>query len=301
MRSLLGKVNQLRLDLPASGIDVFAVSETWLATNIEERLTTVTGYNLIRHDRQTIRTDGETRKGGGLGVYHKEALDVDPAQFRHLNYSNNVLELQWVVISRPNTKKILMGNVYRPPDGNITEAFDLLAATMDRIQNINKFEVLLMGDFNADSMNKTSLAYRKIQRLEAEHQLRQMITTPTRYSKKSHTAIDLAFTNIKHCSDSGVINYNISDHKLIYINKKKDRNCKAMETRMGRSYTHCTHEILLAAFSQEDTDEVLGTQDPNECLAKLDSILLQVADRICPIKKLRIRTHTVKYLTNDLQ
>ena len=157
--------------------------------------------------------------------------------------------------------------------------------------------MLLIGDFNAGSINKASLAYRRIQKLETDHQLRQMITAPTRYSKKTHTTIDLAFTNIKHCTGVGVINYNISDHKLTM---KKIRNCKAVETQMGRSYVNCTQEALMAAFSQEETGIVLENQDPNECWKELEAILLRVADRICPIKKLRIRIHMVKYLTNGL-
>ena len=214
---MVNKVNQLRLDLPSSGIDILSISETWLTASTEDRLTTVPSYNLIRHDRQTRRVDGEVKKGGGLGIYYKNTLDVDPAMFKHLNCSNRTLELQWVVITRPNTKRILLGNIYRPPEGNISEAFDAIGAAIDRVQNPAKFEILLMGDFNADNFNKASPSFKKTLKFEAEYQLQQMIQEPTRFSKKNHTSIDLIFSNLKHCNVAGVINYNISDHKLIYI------------------------------------------------------------------------------------
>ena len=111
VRSLLGKVNQLRLDLPESGLDLLTLSETWLTASTEERLTTIQGYNMVRLDRQVLRSDGAVRKGGGLGVYFKDFLDIDATTLKHLNCSNNNLEPQCVVLARPNTKKILLGNV----------------------------------------------------------------------------------------------------------------------------------------------------------------------------------------------
>ena len=116
VRSLVQKINQLRLDIPNSGFDIFTVSETWLNANTEDRLATITNYNLIRLDRQTARPDGSTKSGGGVGIYHKDTLDVNPDEFAHLNISNPTFEVQWAVISRPHTKRILLGNVYQPPD-----------------------------------------------------------------------------------------------------------------------------------------------------------------------------------------
>lgn len=256
VRSLVGKINQLRLDLPNSSLDILSVSETWLTANTEDRLATVQNYDLIRHDRQVIKSNGQVKTGGGLGIYHKDTLDVDPSMFRRLNLSTAELELQWVVISRPNTKRILLGNVYRPPEGSVNEAFELIGAALDEIDNITKFEIMIIGDFNADNLNKTGQHYQKIRSFEAEHQLQQLITVPTRFAKTSQSTIDLAFTNMKYCTSAGTINYNISDHKLIYVIKKKPRNCKAVETHMGRSYTNCTDEAMIESFSAIDTQHI---------------------------------------------
>ena len=96
--------------------------------------------------------------------------------------------------------------MYRQPDGNITEAFDTLGSTLDQVKDIHKFELLLMGDFNADCSKKNGPVYNRVKKLETDHQLLQMIREPTRYSKKNHTIIDLAFTNMKQCSSAGIIN-----------------------------------------------------------------------------------------------
>ena len=111
IRSLTHKINQIKLDVPSSGIDILTISKTWLNDNIENKLTSIPNYNLIRYDRQTVCLDGSTKSGGGLGIYHKTTIKVDATNMAALNASNEDIEMQWVVIMRPNTKKILLGNV----------------------------------------------------------------------------------------------------------------------------------------------------------------------------------------------
>ena len=283
-----------------SELDILSISETWLTDNIENRLTTVPGYGFIRADRKTVKGDGRKKRGGGLGIYYKNSLEVDPDKYMHLNESRKDLELQWMVLSRPNTKKILIGNVYRPPNGNLAEALELIGEALDKIEGISKYEVLIIGDFNADYLDKKGLQHTLIKGFEAEHQLQQMIQDPTRYSNKTQTMIDLAFTNIKFCTGAGVLNYNISDHKAIYVIKKKDRNCKAVETHIGRSYKKLNREALSEILRRKDTRRVTLIGEPNQCWEELEKILVQAADELCPVKELKIRTHTVEYLTPDL-
>ena len=153
VRSLVSKIEQLRMDLPSSGIDILSISKSWLRSDIEEKLTTIPNYNIIRFDRRTKRANGHTKTGGGLCIYHKDSLQVDYTKLNHLNVSNGILEVQWVVITRPHTKRILMGNVYRQLDGNLKEAFEQLGDALDRIEELDKYETLIIGDLNADASN----------------------------------------------------------------------------------------------------------------------------------------------------
>ena len=130
------------------------------------------------------------------------------------NASNRVLQLPRVIISRPHTKKILIGNVYRPPDG---EAFVQLSSALAQIQNVDKYEMPLIGEFNADDSMKRQLPVRIMRQFASEYELLQMIDEPTRSTRSKKSTIDLDFTNIKYCTSAGVLNYNISDHRPIYI------------------------------------------------------------------------------------
>lgn len=256
---------------------------------------------MVRLDRQAKKPNGITKSGGGLGIYYKNTLDIDATLYANLNVSNANLELQWVVLSRPHTKQILIGNIYRPPDGGAAEAFGQIEYALEQITSLAKYEVLLMGDFNVDCNKKTgNLAHPYIKKLEAEFELQQMITDPTRYAKSTCTTIDLAFTNIKYCSGSGVLNYNISDHKPIFIIKKKPRNCKAATTFYGRSYKDCSHKKLNDELNKVNTTNVLEDLDPNACWDKLEEIIINAADILCPIIEMKVRVNTVQYLNHEL-
>lgn len=53
VRSLLPKINILRLDMVNTDADVFTLSETWLKPTVCDRLLKLKDYCLIRSDRTT--------------------------------------------------------------------------------------------------------------------------------------------------------------------------------------------------------------------------------------------------------
>ena len=300
VRSITSKINQLRVDLPNSNLDILTTSETWLNGNTEDRLASIPNYNLVRWDRQTQRQNGTVKAGGGLGIYYRDKLDIDPTTYEHLNVSDATIELQWVLVMRPHCKTIILGNVYRPPDGNFEQALGTISAALDQVQKLDKYEILIMGDFNADDSKRNKVGRQKLRLFEAEHQLIQMIKEPTRYSARSHTTIDLAFTNIKYCTGAGVLNYNISDHKLIYIIKKKPRNHVKTVTRIGRSYRGITHEIIKDKLATYNTENIINSADPNECCRLLEELIYKALDELCPLKEMRMRINSAEYLNTEL-
>ena len=183
MRSLINKIDLLRLDLPNSNFDVFTVSETWLTNLTEDKLTTIEGYNFNRADRKVTRANGQIKAGGGLGIYTRVGLCIDCNKFKDCNISTHLLELHWSVISRPHTKSIPIGNVYRPPDSNLKDALTELDNILGEIVDIDKYEVLILGDFNAD-YTRNSPQVTAIKHFETTCGLKQMIVNPTRITKQ---------------------------------------------------------------------------------------------------------------------
>ena len=297
---MVSKIDQLRMDLPSSGIDILTISESWLNSDTEDKLTSIPNYSIIRLDRQVKHSNGQAKAGGGLCIYYRDHLQIDPNSIATHNISNGTLELQWVVVSRPHTKKIIIGNVYRPPDGKLKDAFEIISNEINHIENIDRYELLIMGDFNADASKNELPPARIIKQFEAEHTLTQVITKPTRYSKRTKTTIDLAFTNIKYCTGSGTLNYNISDHKPIYILKKKLRNDERTKTHWGRSYRNYSHEELAATLSTYLAQQAINSPNPNECWKNIESYITRAVDKHCPLIEMKIKATSAPFITNEL-
>jgi hypothetical protein len=124
-----------------------AISETWLNIQTEERLVSVPGYKFYRDDHQMRSTNGQIKSGGGLGIYCKQEHQLNSAELMGHNLYGPHLELQWAILTRPHTKKILLGNVYRPPDGSQAEAVEQLNNSLSNIPTLDKYEILINGLF----------------------------------------------------------------------------------------------------------------------------------------------------------
>ena len=106
IRSLLKKIDQLRLILEASNIDIFTISESWLHSKIDTGLIQIEGYNAYRLDREGHNT--KKKRGGGLLTYVKKSYDVYVQDSE--NISTNDLEIQWFKIAKHRMKTITLAN-----------------------------------------------------------------------------------------------------------------------------------------------------------------------------------------------
>ena len=121
MRSLLPKIDELRIIFNTNkGMNVIGLSETHLDATISDSEIMIDGYKLYRRDR------GNNSRAGGVVVYISESL---PA-IRRNDLERANIEGIWTEILQPHAKGILLGTIYRPPDGsdfldaNFMEALD---------------------------------------------------------------------------------------------------------------------------------------------------------------------------------
>ena len=92
------------------------------------------GFHIIHQNCQSIKnkvdvvklqiqktgfTDNNiTRKGGGVLGYIKNTLSFTTNELAHLNPSNKDIEIQWIKIINPHSRNYIIGNTYRPPQGD---------------------------------------------------------------------------------------------------------------------------------------------------------------------------------------
>ena len=65
IRSVIYKIDQIRMMISQAKIDVLCLTESWLNPNITDSELSIEGYKIFRKDRTL-------KKGGGILIYKKE-------------------------------------------------------------------------------------------------------------------------------------------------------------------------------------------------------------------------------------
>ena len=295
IRSLVKKIDQLRLIIEGSNIDIITLSESWLHQGLNSQLISVQGYKLFRLDRSTHTNK---KRGGGLVTYVRDSLDVYVHETN--STSSKDIEVQWLCISKDKSKDIIIGNVYRPPTGNLSSAIKTLEEGITSLSSPSQ-ELVILGDFNVDYKNQKSPNFKKIKFFERANSLDQKISNATRNTKHSSTLLDVIFTNIKYVKAAGTLDSFLSDHLPIFLLKKKSKNTAKVEQNFqGRSYKNYNKQEFSENISNKNWSSFYDAPDPSAAWHEMLQFITEEADKMCPMKSFRIRNSKPCWLTNEL-
>ena len=203
IRSIVSKTEQLEHLLSDSNHDYLCLSETWLTPTTPSSVFSIPGYNVFRQDRKK-------GKGGGVMIYVKEGI-----QCNKMDLPCEDLECVGIsiILSPEMSYNVIV--LYRPPNAKDV-FFNNLSGVLKKCDGK---EVVLMGDFNLNWLDKTRR--KKLKDITTKFQLTQMIEKPTRITKSSKTILDLIFTNRV---DRIIKTYNLitglSDHNLTLASRQ---------------------------------------------------------------------------------
>ena len=157
--------------------------ETRLDEYITDVNVNITGYNIIRKDRNRI--------GGGVAIYYRDCLKV-------INRSELIpigLEAACIEVTQYKCKPFLIASVYRTPNAKV-EIFDKIETLIQNLDQDTK-EIIILGDFNCDLLPEVKDSHtKKFLDLVNMYQLTQHIKEPTRVTQNTETLIDFALTNM---------------------------------------------------------------------------------------------------------
>lgn len=177
-RSLLPKMDELRLLAVTSRPDLIAISESWLDPSIAACEVAIPSYQLFRRDR--------SRHGGGVCLYISDSISVshksshESAEFLHVEIASAF-------------GPFLFGLCYRPPGSDLD--LSLLESLLGSL-NLARFNrVMILGDFNVDLTQVDSLPATDLLGVAASVGLVQVIDQPTRDTNSSSSLLDHVYTS----------------------------------------------------------------------------------------------------------
>ena len=301
IRSLFAHYDLFSHYLKNSGIACATLSETWLNDKIPTSLLNIEGYTLIRLDRMSQTVSKQTIKGGGVAVYIHNAFDYSETELAHLNLSDKNIEIQWLTITKPFMKKVIVANVYRPPKGDVGVFIDYITYCYEQLQNHVKNELFIMGDFNIDWIKQNEPKSKAIKQLIKQIGCKQFISTPTHFNRRTtDSLIDFAISNSDKIIEAGTKDLNISDHELIYVTRRHTKKLKENLTFIGRSYRQYSKEQFTQALFNTNWDHLWTYTDPEQAwqyfIHKLDTTL----SSICPVKQFKFNRKKQPWLNRYL-
>ena len=89
-------------------------------------------------------------------------------------------------------RKMVVGIIYRPPNGNFKEFVTRLNEMVTDTISVNNSEIFLIGDFNVDYSKQDTSNKKLIKEFKSLTGLHQIIRQPTRYGT-CNSLIDLVF------------------------------------------------------------------------------------------------------------
>lgn len=153
---------------------------------------------------------------------------------------------------------------------------------------------------NIDHSKHICTQKRKLISLMDRLGLSSHIDTHTRITQKSATTIDLIFSDFSEVISSGTINANQSDHLPVYIVKKKVREKCDSNFVMGRSYRDLDEQLFVEDIGAIDPEDLFRDPNPNTVWSEMYGHFIRVANRHCPIRRLKVSVDKPSYITTEL-
>ena len=141
IRGLYGKTDEVREILFSYNFDIFSLSETSISEDLHNAFFDIRGYSFIRSDRKS-------GQGGDGGLYIRDGIDFA----RRPDLENDETESLWVEIRLKNTRPLIFGTNYKPPDSSkhLSKKFNFFLSKTLQSFNSEKRESVITVDMNVN-------------------------------------------------------------------------------------------------------------------------------------------------------
>ena len=97
----------------------------------------------------------------------------------------------------------------------------------------------------------------------------------------------------------GVIDPGLSDHAMVFTTHKYQRQSREKETKCTRDYCHFNHASFNLDINKIDWSDLKNCSSVDETVAILNFEFLSDINRHMPMKRLRTRCNSAKWITSE--
>lgn len=154
-RSLLPKIDILRVDFNNVDIDILCITESWLKPTVNDALLGLKDLKFVRLDHTTLNYNGDLKSGGGIICYYKPRFLC--SIINDATYCSSDTEILAIKHCKENQVNTIVLCVYRPPSGSLSSPLDKIKDVCDKMcTDKNNRDIYLLGDLNLNLLVKNS-------------------------------------------------------------------------------------------------------------------------------------------------
>ena len=269
------------MDLVATNLDVFLISETKIDNSFPEAQFLYDGYS------KPHRKDRSLGGGGGLLLYVNENI---PSRTLNTHIIPDDIEILCVEINLKRQKWIVLG-IYRPPSMNEAYFYNNLSRVIDYYSK-NYDIIVIMGDFNTEPNDE------QIKTFCNSYNLHNLVKEKTCF-KGPPKCYDLILTNCKYnFQNTSAWTSGFSDFHKMTVTVLKTEYVKADPLQINyRNYKNFNGKL----FNDDLKKELIINNDSSKKYHTFQTILKNVLEIHAPQKKKYVRANNSPFMTKQLR
>lgn len=308
IRSLRAKFNILssfieRMKLQNTCPSVICIQETWLSEDDYVDVFKLSGFSLLTHGKSASEC-------GGLAMYIHNSIKFTKLESPKFN---EIWEGQFIEVIGSRDKKIIIGNIYKPPSTSLEIFSDSFVQFLSKFRRSR--ELVVAGDYNIDLLKIFATGNSKHQQYSeffdtlCTFAILPRIVSPTRIATDretgkitSETLIDNFYCRLQnHLSETqaGILVNKFSDHQPYFIvlnlgifRTKCPTNHITHRKTTKDSYDNFKHTFTSCNLTAITNSSVCG--DPNALYDFLDNALAFSLATAFPLVKRRFNKYLDK-------
>ena len=264
---------------------MIGMSETWFSDGYQASIP-----NYISND-PNLHTFRKDRTGGGASLYIREGLEYKSR--KDLNFLEDYIETVFVEISSSCIsieKNLVVGVVYRPPNGN-RELFNAkIKVILDRANTSDK-QCRIMGDCNLNLLStETDPATAHFVNEMFSHSMLPLINKPTRCTTHSATILDNIYSNhVTPTSESiqGILYTDISDHFPVFFIDLNTKGKPVKRSITKRTFTKEASKNFSEKIQATDWSPVIENDNAQASMSLFHSLYKKSFDECFPVRTIK--------------
>ena len=286
VRSLLPKLDLVKIWAKTSDTDILVLTETWLNKSVTDKDIAIKGYNVFRCDRP--------RKGEGIAIFTKNKFQTTLLSSVSLSRQFEFLALKLELLKGHS---ITIAGCYRPPSAT-SEA---LSSLNKQLLTLDFNEILLTGDFNWDWLSSASDSFKSTC---DSFNLTQLIDSPTRPNIKcpeKSSLIDLFLTNTPHkYSDVGIFANDMSDHCAIAVVRQAKLPKSRSRIIFKRDLKHFCEQAFHHDLWDFDWSRISLFNDVELAWKYFHDAFTNIINKHAPFRKFRVKGRDNPWFSSQL-